>query len=57
MSIFEKFMLWLGFVRTKRALKGVRVIDEPAVRCAVGYEIFGRKYLDILHDEIQQEGK
>lgn len=52
MSIFEKFMLWLGFVRTKRALKGVRVIHEPTVRCAVGYEIFGRKYLDLLEHEI-----
>ena len=51
MSIFEKFMLWLGFIRTKRVLKGLLVIEQHAVRCAVGYEIFGRKYLAILEEE------
>lgn len=52
MSLFERFMLWAGFVRTRLVLKGVHVIDEHAVRCAVGYEIFGRKYQDILEHEI-----
>jgi hypothetical protein len=52
MSLFENFMMRLGFVRVRRVLEGLRIVKNDAERIGAGYEIFGFKYTDVLEHAI-----
>lgn len=52
MNLFERFMLWAGFVSTSRVLDGITSIKEPAWRMAVGMEIFGGRYLELVEQQV-----
>lgn len=52
MSLFERFMLWFGFVRTRRVLSGLTDIKETAWRMSAGQHIFGGRYLDLVKQHV-----
>lgn len=52
MSLFERFMLWAGFVRTRRVLDGLSGLKETSWRISVGQHIFGRQYLELVEQHV-----